>query len=210
MSSTTPSLSSSPSVEPDEVQSSLPPVQPQPETKTPERKSGASRPTPNITPPSRGSSVHQSQESDTDWAEEFNWADYDDYIYEDFKSRVFVDFEVFMEHVLHVPDDWRTVWGPAIEAVKADSDFKSHHTEYCNNRDESGSRETFYGPLMTSVNAVQEVASRFMFGDISPEISYPHYILGDYPYKSALCEGMNMPRLIVDGEHAMSAFSGWT
>ena len=173
--------------------------------------------------------MYQSQESDTDWAEEFNWADYDDYIYEDFKSRVFVDFEVFMKHVLHVPDDWKSVWGPAIEAVKADSDFKRHHEEYCNHRDGLGPRETFYRPLMNAANAVLEVVSRSEFSDIPSNISNlavlykgcqpseegfrrenPLRVLKVNPYNSALCDGTNMPRLVVDGEHAASSFSGWT
>jgi hypothetical protein len=36
-----------------------------------------------------------------------------------------------MKRVLHVPDDWRTRWGPAIDAVKADAKFNKHHEKYC-------------------------------------------------------------------------------
>jgi len=51
------------------------------------------------------------------------YSGYDDCIHEDLTSRVFVDFEVFIKRFLHAPDDWKTLWGPAIDAVKVDSAF---------------------------------------------------------------------------------------
>ena len=149
--------------------------------------------------------------------------DYGDCIREDLRSRVFVDFEVFMKHVLHVPDGWRTTWEPMIEAVKADLDFKRHHEEYCNHCNKLGSQEkTFYGPLMDAANTVLEVVSRPTFGSISPRISdlvlhkdrqpseeglhsiNPLRILKVNPYNNALCDGTRIPRLVVDGECATS------
>ena len=219
MSSTPPPHSPSLSVEPDEAQSSPPPVQP--ESKTPGRECGAPRSIPDTTPLSHGSSMCQSHEGDTDWVEEFDWEDYGNCIREDLRSRVFVDFEVFMKHVLHVPDNWRTSWGPAIEAVKADSDFKRHHEEYCNHCDKIGSQEkTFYGPLMNAANAVLEAVSRSAFDGISSRVpnlvvlpkdrqpseglrsENPLRILKFNPYNNSLCDGTRIPRLIVDGEHA--------
>jgi hypothetical protein len=222
MSPTTPPRSPSPSVEPDEVQSPLSPAQP--ESKTPEHRCGASCPTPDVTPLSHASSVCQSQEGSADSVEEFDWSDHDSYIREDLGNRVFVDSEVFMKHVLRVPDDWRAAWGPAIEAVKADLDFKRHHEEYCNRCDKFGSQKTFYGPLTKTANAVLEVLSL----PISPKISNlvaprkdrqtseegchwtnPLHILKVKSYNNALCDGATIPRLVTDGEHAARSFRVW-
>jgi hypothetical protein len=151
---TIPPLTPLPSVEPDQVHSPLPPSM-QHEFKTPERKRDASRPVPDITPLSRGSSVRQRQEGDTDRVDKYNRGDYEDYVREDLKSRVFVDFEVFMKRVLHVPDDWRIRWGPAIEVVKTNTEFASHHKEYCERCDDSLAPERkFYKPLRNTANAV--------------------------------------------------------
>jgi hypothetical protein len=246
MSSTPPPRSLSPSVEPDEARLSPPPVRP--EFKTPERKPGTSRPVPDITPLSLGSSMRQKQEGDTDRVEKFNRADYDDYIREDLNSRVFVDFEVFMKHVLHVPDNWKTEWGPAIEAVKADPDFKNHHKEYCERCNEFGSHEeSFYAPLMNTANAALDVLSRSTFDGISRKIpqyyrvndpkklrggifnkfnlspdlvllhddcqpskqdfhwANPLHILEVKPYDNALCDGTNIPELVIDGKYATNS-----
>ena len=164
MSSSTPPGSPSPPVEPDGVRSS-PTIQP--ETKTPECKRCASHTVPDLTPLSLGSSTCQSQESDTDRAERFHQADYDGYIREDLRSRVFVDFEVFMKYVLHVPDDWKTAWGPAIEAVKADPDFERCYEKYCEQCNKSYSQEeSFYAPLINAANAALGVLSRSTFDGI--------------------------------------------
>jgi len=174
MSSSTPPRSPSPSVEPDEARLS-PTIQS--EFKTPERKRGPSRPVPDLTPLSLGSSMRQRQEGDTDRVEKFNREDYDDYIREDLRSRVFVDFEVFMKYVLHVPDDWKTAWGPAIEAIKADPDFKGHHEEYCKQCNKYGSQEeSFYAPLVNTANAVLDVLSRSTFDGISPKIPQYYHV----------------------------------
>ena len=251
MSVTTPPRSPSPSAEPDQARlSPHPPTQI--EFKTPERKRGPAHPVPDITPLSHGSSIRQRQEGDTDRVERYKRDDYDDYIREDLHSRVFVDFEVFMKRVLHVPDDWRTQWGPAIEAVKADLDFKNHLKEYCEHCNNSGVQEvSFYKPLVDIANAVLAVLSRSKFNSISSGIpqyycvnnpkklrggvinrvnlspdlvvlhgdckpsgeenlhwANPLHILEVKPFDSALCDGENMPRLVVDGERATSPFCG--
>ena len=170
MSSAPPSRSPSPSVEPDEVRLPPPPIQP--EFKTPERKGGTSFPDPDITPLSLGTASRQKLEGDTDRVEKFNVADYQGYIREDLKSRVFVDFEVFMKNVLHVPDDWKTAWGLAIEAVKADPNFTKYHEEYCLRCNQFGILEReFYQPLTNIANAVLNVLSRSTFDGIPPELS---------------------------------------
>ena len=159
MSETPPPRSLSPSVEPDEVRTSPPPsIKPQP--KTPERNRGAVRPVPGVTPTSRGTYIRQRQEGDTDQVEGYDRDDYEDYVREDLKSRVFVGFEVFMEYVLHVPKDWNIQWEPVIETVKADPTFCGNlegYRECCNNR--GSLEESFYEPLAGMANAVLDVLS---------------------------------------------------
>ena len=169
MSATPPPHSPSPSVEPDQ---DLYPLPVQPEFKTPERKRSHAHPMPDITPLSRGSSMCQRREGDTDRVDGYTRGDYDEYIREDLQSRVFVDFEVFMKYVLHVPDDWRTQWKEAIKAVKENPNFRDHLEKYNGHCNDSNLLEaSLYKPLMDSANAVLKVLSRF--DDISPGI--PQY-----------------------------------
>ena len=115
--------------------------------------------------------MRQKQEGDTDRVDKYCRSDYEAYISEDLKGRVFVDFEVFMKHVLRVPDKWRDLWGPTIEAVKADPEFDKHHKEYCGHCNTSGSREVvFYKPLVKTANAVLDVLSESGFTDMSSGI----------------------------------------
>ena len=237
---------------PRSLTSTPPPTQLEP--KTPERPRGIpSHSVVGSTPLSRGGSVRQKVEGDTDRVEKYNRADYDTYIHEDLKSRVFVDFEVFMKRVLHVPEEWRTKWGPAIKAVKANKEFKNHHTEYCKHCSETSSRESvFYKPLMDLANTVLDVLSdpgfegisrktthRYRVNDtrklqggmfnkfhLSPDLialhngcdlskghslhwANPLHVLEVKPYDNALCDGKDMPRLVVDGERVKSSFRIW-
>jgi len=202
-----------------------------------------------LTPISRGSSIRTRQEGDTDRVDGYDRADYEDYIREDLSSRVFVDYEVFMKHVLHVPDDWKTRWGPAIKMVKADAEFKEHHEKYCGLCGESGTLEKdFYPVLVDMANDILDVLSRHKFKGIlhgkrqyyhvsdpehlrggvmskknlAPDIvllhedrvppqpwtnttlhwANPLHILEVKPYDNALCDGNNIPGLIVDGKCA--------
>ena len=153
------------------------PNQPPPET--PKRSRSAARSVPKNTPSNRGSAARMKQEGDTDRVDGYKRSDYDDYIREDLNSRVFVDFEVFLKSVLHVPHDWKTLWGPAIEAIKADGKFIGHHEKYCDLCGKRGTVEkSFYGPLMETANAVIDVLSRNEFGGISPG-SPQHYHVND-------------------------------
>ena len=95
-------------------------------------------------------------------------------------DRVLVDFEVFMKHVLHVPGDWRTQWGPAIEMTRADPRFQKHHKEYCRRCDSSVLLEqTFSKPLMETVNAILDILSRSDFDGIPSRA--PRYYRVDDP-----------------------------
>jgi len=147
-----------------------------------------------LTPVSRGAAIHKGQEGDTDRVDKYDRADYEDYIREDLGCRVFVDYEVFMKQVLHVPDDWKTRWGPAIDAVKADGEFKRHHEQYCKMCNEGMTPEKeFYSPLMETANAVLEVVSRSNFNHIPSErrqyycVSDPSHLRGGVMSKKNLC-----------------------
>jgi len=235
---------------PRSLSSTPPPAQPGP--KTPERPRGIpSHSVVGSTPLPLGASIRQKVEGDTDRVEKYKRADYDTYIHEDLRSRVFVDFEVFMKRVLHVPEEWRTDWGPAIKAVKENKEFKKHHKKYCGHCENRHSLESaLYEPLMDLANTVLKVLSKpgfegisretthryrvndpkklrggiFNNSDLSPDLialhngcdeedslhwANPLHILEVKPHNNALCDGKDMPRLVVDGEHAKSSFRVW-
>ena len=246
MSATPPSRSPSPSVEPDEAHSPPPPsIQPDP--KTPQHKA---RLDPGTTPVSLGTSALRKQDGDTGRVDGYCRGDYDNYVREDLKSRVFVDFEVFMKYVLHAPHDWDTRWKSAIEAIEADPDFKTHHGEYCKRCESETQEKQFYKPLMETANAALHVLShfpnlspgipkRYHVNDpmkvqggvmnktgLSPDLvvlhkdctpseggnihwANPLHVLEVKPFDSAICDGANMPRLVVDGKHATRCSHVW-
>lgn len=141
---------------------------------------------------------------------------YSPFIQQDLNNRVFVDFEVFMKHVLHVPDDWKDAWGPTIEAVKADSDFEKHYGEYRKLCEDFGTHEELpHKTLVNTAKAAFDVLSRST--NISPQTpggavrqealhrqreTITVHILGVNPYYGVLCDGTSMPRLLVSGEYA--------
>ncbi|KAF9789727.1 hypothetical protein BJ322DRAFT_1178609 [Thelephora terrestris] len=125
------------------------------------------------TPSNCGTSARERQKGDTDRVEGYKCDDYDDYIHEDLKSRVFVDFEIFLQSALHVPRDWKTLWGPAIEAVKANEEFSKSYGEYCEQCQAPGFTEKpFYKPLMDTAHAVLDVVSASEFDGISGTPQY--------------------------------------
>ena len=168
MSATPPPRSPSQSVELDVVHVPLPPlVQPQ----TPEKSPDASRPAPDITPLSCGTSIRQKQEGNTDRVDGYSRNDYDDYVREDLKGRVFVDYEVFMKYVLHVPEDWRIKWGPIMKTIQTDPVFRGYHQDYCRCCSDPATREvSFYQPLAYAANAILEILSRSHFNGMGSGI----------------------------------------
>ena len=206
-----------------------------------------------LTPTSRGAAIRRGQEGNPDRVDKYDRADYEDYIREDLGCRVFVDYEVFMKKVLHVPDNWKTRWKRAIEAIKADGEFNRHYKEYCEMCEKGDTPEkAFYPTLMETANAVLGVVSRSSFkhipsekrqyycvsnlshlrggmmnkrslcpdiillhknrtppSDTKEKLIYwanPLHVLEVKPYDNALCDGTNMPQLIVDSEHARWRF----
>ena len=170
MSSTTPSCSS-----PTKSRgcSSLPLPAPPLLPKTPKRPGTIT--VAGLTPVARGSSVRQKQDGNTDRVDGYNCEEYEEYVREDLSCRVFVDYEVFMKYVLHAPEDWKTKWGPALDAVKANWKFNKYHKEYCGLCDRNGTPEaSLYKPLAEMANAVLDVLSRSRFDGI-PSEKRQHY-----------------------------------
>ena len=190
----TPVLSHSPSPG---AHSSLP-LSASPVPQTP-RHSQVISPAVGLTPLSIGSSIRQRQEGDIDRVDQYNRADYEEYIREDLNCRVFVDYEIFMKRVLQVPDDWKTRWGPAIEAIKADAEFDEHHKNYCGLCEESGTLEKkFYPPLMETANAILGVVSRSNFKDIPSGRRQYYYVSDPQHLKGGVMNKMSLsPDLVL-------------
>jgi len=189
MSGTTPSH---PSPTKTRDHSSLPSPAPPILPKTPKRPGTTTLP--GLTPISRGSSVKQKQDGDTNLAIKRDREDYEEYIREDLSCRVFVDYEIFMRYVLHVPKDWKIEWKRALDAVKADAKFKEYHEEYCRLCNINGAvKETiFYPPLKDTANAVLDVLSGSEFDGIPSEkhqyyhVNEPNHVKGGVMNKRGL------------------------
>ena len=232
-------------VDPGQASSSTHPSAQTLQPKTPPRSSSAAHSVPGITPCSRGTSVRSRQEGNTDRVDGYKRDEYDDYVREDLRSRVFIDFEVFMKSVLHVPTDWKEEWKSMIEAVKKDSAFTQFRERYRQCCEDSKSlEEEFYEPLMETANAVLNVLSQLEFpkdsgiphryhvnapkvvrggvidkvglipdlvvlhegrepgGRLGLHWANPLHVLEVKPYDNALCTGVSLPRLVVDGKPA--------
>ena len=187
---------------------SLPPAEPnQSRSDAPEQDHSVVCDTPGSTLSDCGSSTFKEQEGDTNSDDGCKSDGYDN-VYDDLNSRVFVDFEVFLVSALHAPHDWRTLWGPAIEAVKVDQEFSTHHREYCRRCEEYGSMGQSFSAALTKIaNAVVGVVSTSKFCGTSgtPLRADDLQMLEGKPYDGVLCNGKGMPRIIVDGEHISSS-----
>jgi len=156
--------------------------------------------------------------------EEGDCEEYEEHVREDLRHRVFVDYDVFMKYVLHVPEDWETKWRPALDVVKADANFKKYYENYCGLCGGNGALEqkNFYAPLMEMANAVLDVVSRSDFdnipniGENRPRLgpdankslhrANPLHALKVKPYDNLICDGKNMPRLVVNGKCPSGSF----
>ena len=123
--------------------------------KTPERKRDVTRSVPNRTPISVGTSIMKKLSPDADQTPKYDCAKYEEYIAQDFEQhRVFIDIEVFMKHVLHVPENWRELWGESIERIKRDEAFSIAYLDYSFQCKTGGPEERFYKPLVDMANAI--------------------------------------------------------
>lgn len=128
---------------------------------------------PVLTPTAKGSYIRQKQELDTDRSGKYDSDDYEEFIAQDFEHhRVFVGMDDFMKHVLHVPDDWKTQWGPAIQEVRRDSLFNTCHQRYSTACDDRGINEVdLYGPLVGMINAILEATCKSTVEVVKPKTS---------------------------------------
>jgi len=150
-----------PSANPDQPGSLLP-RSTQHVLKTPERKRNAthSLPASNATPMSHGTSAMPKLEPDADQAQKYDSAKYEQYISQDFeRHRVFVNIDVFMKNVLHVPENWKDLWGPTIDHIKHHEKFSSLHLEYARRCGVRGIQEhQLYEPLVGMGNAILDLS----------------------------------------------------
>ena len=128
--------------------------------KTPKNKHHADLSIQESTPTSRGTSILPRLEPDTDEPRKYGAIKYEQYIAQDFeRHRVFVDIDVFMENVLHVPTNWKELWGPTIETIKLDKGFSRACTLYTSECEQGNGGETrFYKPLVDMGNAILRVS----------------------------------------------------
>ena len=164
-----------------------------------------------MTPSAHGSSLESELSNySSDKSEEYIVQDFD-------RHQVFVDIEVFMKHVLHVPDNWKKSWGPTIKTIRRDRTFMTAHavyTSFCNTR--STKEDAFYDSLVDLTEAIfsivgsedsdESVKSRtrlrcirndgVMHG-LSPDIVAIHEAKD---HTHSLIDGSSMPRLKVNGK----------
>ena len=187
--STTPSSSRLPAVRPDQTGSSLTPST-QFVLKTPERKGNATLPVPDPTPISLGTSILQKMSPDTDQTPKRDSTKYEQYIAQDFEHhRVFVDIDVFMKHVLHVPENWKELWGRTIRRIKRDRVFSTAHWDYSRQCGTRGVQEwRFYKPLVDMGNATLDFSDSSPDNSVKPQTTQ-RYLRNDP--KRVLCGMMN-------------------
>ena len=193
MPATTSSSSRSSVVDPHLADSPPPPPFPSTRSllKTPERRRDATRPVPDPTPIAVGTSILQKMKPDTDQPQKYDSAKYEEYIVRDFeRHRVFVDIDVFMTHVLHVPENWKSLWGRTIRRVKRDAVFSTAHWDYSRRCGTHGVNErSFYKPLVDMGNAILDFTSE-PSSEASVKPQTPQRYLRNDP-KRVLCGVIN-------------------
>jgi hypothetical protein len=64
-----------------------------------------------------------------------------------------------MKHVLHVPENWKKLWGRTINRIKRDPVFSTAHWDYTRQCGTKGVQEwRFYKPLVDMGNAIFDIA----------------------------------------------------
>ena len=187
--STAPSSSRSPADRPDQSSSSLVPST-QFVLRTPKRKRDGTLSVPNLTPISLGTSIMQKMSPDTDKTQKQDSDKYEQYIVQDFeRHRVFVDIDVFMKHVLHVPENWKELWGRTIRRIKRDRVFSTAHWDYSRQCGTQGVQEwRFYKPLVDMGNAILDFSKSSPDDSVKPQTTQ-RYLRNDP--RRVLCGVMN-------------------
>ena len=148
--------------------------------KTAERKRYPILPIPHSTPVARGSAILQSLQPDTDQPQKFHSAKYEQYLAQDFeRHRVFVDIEVFMQRVLHVPENWKDMWRPTIKQIKRNGRFSTPHSTYTQRCDRPGIQEcSLYEHLVDMGNAILDISKDSENESVKPRTPQ-RYLKGD-------------------------------
>ena len=143
-----------------------------------EHKRGATR---DSTPFSVGTSILQKLNPDADRAQKYASAKCEQYIAQDFeRHRVFVDMEVFMKSVLHVPKDWRELWGQTIKDIKKDEVFSLAYACYSDQCNTPGTHESrFYKPLVEMANAILDFSAEPSSDDSVKPTTPQRYLRND-------------------------------
>jgi len=126
------------------------------EPKTPQDKHDVALHVPASTPNATGTAILPKLRADTDETTKYDSDKYEEYIVQDFeRHRVFVDIDVFMKDVLHIPEDWKELWNKGITRVKLDQRFEEPALKYTGLCEAPGTlEEAFYKPLVEMVNAI--------------------------------------------------------
>ena len=100
-----------------------------------------------------------------DQSQEYGITEYDGHIARHFAhNQVFVDMDVFMTHVLRVPEDWKVSWDSAIRNIKCDPAFSAAHRDFTRRSGTQGAEEWRpHKSLVDMTNAVVE------FSDMLPD-----------------------------------------
>ena len=121
------------------------------------------------TPTARGVAAANKLELDPDQPQKGNSAKYEEFLAQDFKRhRVFVDIDVFMERVLHVPHKWRSDWKTTIKKIKKGPPFAAALKEYKSLCKNGAVEVMFYKPLVEMANAVFNGAKSSERGNARP------------------------------------------
>ena len=161
------------------------------------------------TPSIYESSQHESSHS-TEQGPEY---DDEDILWEFKHHRVFVDIDVFMNTVLHVPDNWRELWGRTIMRIKRDEAFLISYWDYRHKCQIQGAGSESHRPLVDMANAVLDFLSKDPL-DESVKLRTPRRYSRNNPKEihpkrsnltqasldDALDDGSWIPRLQVKGE----------
>jgi hypothetical protein len=180
MPTTTPSSSRSPPDQPDQTTLSTSPSA-QCVPKAPESKQDATHSARESTPVSVGTAIFQKLNPETDQAPKYDSAKYEEYIAQDFeRHRVFVDIDVFMKSVLHVPENWKRLWGQTIRQIRNNKAFLIAYTDYsreCETR--GGQEQRFYKPLVDMTNAILDFSTGLSSDDSVKPRTPQRYLRND-------------------------------
>ena len=169
MPATKPPNSHSPAVQPGQS-NSVPASSPRLAPTTPDRNRGATRPVVHSMPLSVETAIIQKLQPGPDQAQKYDSAKYEQYIVEEFECHgVFVDIDVFMKHVLHIPEDWGVSWARTIRQIKRDPRFLTAQWDLTRQGGTRGGHgEKFYKPLVDMTNTIIKFSEMLPDDSVEP------------------------------------------